>query len=428
MRAAPRVSVIIPVFNCWDLTRNCLLSLRGHALNTDFEVIVADNGSSDATATELAPLGSALFGDAFRFLRFPENINFGPACNAGARAASAPFIFFLNNDTLLTTNCLQPLLRELEEDASLGAVGPLLLYPDDRVQHLGVSFTLNRVLHLYSDFPADHPVVRRKRKLQTLTAAALLLPKKFFFEAGAFCEEYRNGFEDVDLCLQIRRRLGLDLSCIPGCPVIHLEGRSKGRKDCEKSNGTLLSRRCGSMFSPDLHLFGLKDGFEPFISDDYDICLRMTEADEEALEAETAGRDMDFLYELTRRHPLWAGGRVRLIAALDKAGKGKEAAPLFHELVQIRMTAEISREAALFMARHGEDAAAEVYARLHAGLIKSRSDRKAARKFLRRAESHDTFLRKLYDVSIHNRLHPPIDSVPADRNRSAYPSLKEGGT
>jgi hypothetical protein len=144
----------------------------------------------------------------------------------------------------------------------------------------------------------------------------------------------------------------------------------------------------------------VRDGFEPFISDDYDICLRMKAADEEALEAEAAGRDTAFRYALTRRHPLWAGGRARLIADLEKAGKGKEAVLLYHELVLLSMTAEICREAARFMARYGEHAACADYARWYTELSECRSDRTTARKYLRRAGGFDPLLRKLYEEKI----------------------------
>jgi hypothetical protein len=153
------------------------------------------------------------------------------------------------------------------------------------------------------------------------------------------------------------------------------------------------------MFIPDYHLYGMKDGFEPFISDGWDICLRMKAADEEALEAEAAGRDIAFRYALTRRHPLWAGGRARLIADLEKAGKGKEAVPLCHELFYIRMSTECCREAMLFMAKHGEGAF-EYYKLRYAMFSKLMSDRATARKYLQRAERCDTLLRKLYEEKI----------------------------
>ena len=133
MSAPPLFSVIIPVFNKWELTANCLRSLREHTRDCDIEVIVVDNGSSDETAGDLPSLGGELFGRRFLPIRFEENRNFGPACNAGARAASAPLVFFLNNDTVLTPGWAPPLLQALAEDPSLGGVGPLLLYEDETV-------------------------------------------------------------------------------------------------------------------------------------------------------------------------------------------------------------------------------------------------------------------------------------------------------
>ena len=104
----PAFSVIIPVYGRWDLTRACLVSLRDHSCDQAYEVIVVDNASTDDTATELAPLGRSLFGEAFSVLRFTENKNFGPACNAGAAKARAPLLFFLNNDTLMTPDWAPP--------------------------------------------------------------------------------------------------------------------------------------------------------------------------------------------------------------------------------------------------------------------------------------------------------------------------------
>ena len=112
------VSVIIPVFNNWELTRQCLSSLAENS-PADLEVIVVDNGSTDETATGLEPLGQTLFEKHFRRIRFEENRNFAPACNAGAQAAHSEFLFFLNNDTIIRPGWLPPLLAEFSLSLSL---------------------------------------------------------------------------------------------------------------------------------------------------------------------------------------------------------------------------------------------------------------------------------------------------------------------
>ena len=81
------VSVIIPVWNLWDMTEACLRSLATHSAGENMQVVVVDNHSTDATTTELASLGEALFGTSFKAVRMPENVGFARGCNAGARAA-----------------------------------------------------------------------------------------------------------------------------------------------------------------------------------------------------------------------------------------------------------------------------------------------------------------------------------------------------
>ena len=62
------ISCIIPAWNLWETTRACLLSLAEHSQGEDMDVVVVDNGSTDATREALAPLGEQLFGARFTAL------------------------------------------------------------------------------------------------------------------------------------------------------------------------------------------------------------------------------------------------------------------------------------------------------------------------------------------------------------------------
>ncbi len=335
---SPLFSVIIPVFNKWDLTANCLRSLREHTPGDDFEVIVADNASTDETAVGLLPLGRELFGERFTRLRFEANRNFGPACNAGARAAAAPLLFFLNNDTVLTQGWAPPLLKALAEETALGAVGPLLLYGDGTVQHLGVAVGSTGVLHLYRRFPADHPVAQKRRYCQMLTAAALMLPRGLFFDCGGFYEGYINGFEDIELSVRIGQR-GARLLCVPESRVFHLESQTPGRKHSESHNSDLLTRRCGDLLHTDLHRHGLADGFDVFVDDFFEVSLRLRPEEEEALVQAARDQPVPFWLELVRRHPFWIRGREILADALEKQGQ-LEGALLFRASIADALSSE----------------------------------------------------------------------------------------
>ena len=304
-----KVAVIIPVFNQWKLTADCLRSLREHTPDEDVQVIVVDNGSTDETAGSCGGLGCELFGERFEHVRLDENINFGPGCNLGASRADADFLLFLNNDTLLTRGWLPPLLRAFEQRPKLGAVGPLLLYPDqDRVQHLGVTFTpTNHVTHLYHYFPSSHPVVARERNLQAITGAAFMIPAEVFRQAGQFWEEYRNGYEDLDLCWKVRS-LGLTLRCDPGSRVYHLTSQTPGRFDAESHNAHVLARRCQGAFYPDMHRFAHADGYELRLTSTLAANIVRVRS-----EVETKDFGMERLWAEVLAEPLWEAGYERLL-------------------------------------------------------------------------------------------------------------------
>lgn len=319
----PVFSVIIPVFNRWDLTSECLKSLREHTPGSDYEVIVVDNASGDETPAHLPGFGENLFGHRFRYLRFEENRNFGPACNAGAKAAEAPLLFFLNNDTLMTPDWLPPLLKRLENPA-VGMVGPLLLYEDNLVQHMGVVCTPSGFTHLYQHFPKDHQVVHKPRELQVLTAAAILLTKELFFDCGGFFEGYCNGFEDIELSLRVRQA-GKKLVCETSSVIYHLESQSPGRLDANNRNAAILQERCGNDFYIDIHRHGLGDGFAVTLEEHGGLSLQLPEEQDAALVREAVNMPPRDIYFLLKKNPLWRSGYDILSDILEKAGKFQEA-------------------------------------------------------------------------------------------------------
>ncbi len=329
--ADPLVSVLIPAWNLWPMTRECLESLAAHTPPDLIEVCVADNGSTDATATDLTPLGRKLFGDWFSRVRFPDNRGFAAACNAAARQARGEFLFFLNNDTLALPGWLPPLLevwRQPEE--RLGAVGPLLLYEGgERVQHCGVAFSYGGVQHLYASFPADHPAISGRasaaRRFQALTAAALCLPRRLFLELGLFHEGYRNGFEDLDLCRSLTRA-GYALRCVAESRLIHRESLTPGRKKHERENAALYAARWPQPPARDLYDFAGRDGFAVRLTDSLETCVCLPPRQETELNRLATRADApEAVWAMLKAHPVWLGGYERLGALLSGAGRHDDA-------------------------------------------------------------------------------------------------------
>lgn len=323
LQSSPRsYSIIIPVFNKWELTRACLSSLRDHTPGNSFEVIVVDNASSDATPAELPGFGQELFGENFHYIRNAENKNFAGASNQGAKEARTDILFFLNNDTLLTPDWDTPLLNALENDHSLGAVGPMLIYLNDKIQHLGAAiYPDNSIQHFYLNIPATHPLALKRRSLNFITGAALMVNKKNFFAAGAFCEEYINGFEDVEFCCRLRQ-IGLMLTVEPASKIYHLESQSPGRHDREDHNAILFHTRCPGPHRPDFHRVVLDDGYIPYLDRCFETFVTLPQTRLQELEEKSDGStDATLYWNLLSRELFWEAGYKKLAQIFTMNGQ-----------------------------------------------------------------------------------------------------------
>ena len=254
------VSIIIPVFNNLEYTRDCLASIYQHASpEIPFEVIVVDNGSTGGTGVFLQQEQAR---GRVRLLANAENLGFARACNQGARAALGQYLVFLNNDTKVLPGWLEALVNLAQKDETTAVVGAKLLYADDTMQHAGVVFDTDRkVYHLYQGFPQNHPAVNQEREFQAVTAACALFKKKVFFEAGLFDERYVNGIEDLDLCFRIREK-GYKVVYNPQSVVYHYESRTPGRFAKETENANLFLAIWYYEIMPDRDRFFQEDGVQ----------------------------------------------------------------------------------------------------------------------------------------------------------------------
>jgi GT2 family glycosyltransferase/Tfp pilus assembly protein PilF len=252
-------SIIIPVCNRGDLTKQCLLQLAEVTHGCHYEVIVVDNASTDETPSFLA----SLEGD-IRVICNTENLGFAKACNQGARVAQGKYLVFLNNDTIPQSGWLSALIDEVQANPDVSIVGSKLLYSNNTIQHAGVVFSKNCLTpyHIFNGAPCDLPAANVRREFQVVTAACLLIRRRDFESIGCFDEGFRNGFEDVDLCLKVRDQ-GRKVVYQPKSVLYHLEHQTPGRKDPEAEchNRNLLMNRWASKIVVDEDLYTVPEGY-----------------------------------------------------------------------------------------------------------------------------------------------------------------------
>lgn len=231
---APRHSIIVPLYGRIDFMEYQLGLLASGGGMTGTELIyVLDDPPKRRELQLLAESLYLRFGLPFRLLLLGHNVGFAPANNIGLAHARGEFICFLNSDVFPgTPDWMARLVARLEADATLGAVGPLLLFEDGSVQHEGMAF---QPIPLLGDLP--FPLHTRKGwrprdtaglvREQLITGACMVMRRSLAEQLGGFDEAYAIGdFEDTDLCMKIRDR-GLGCAVDHDVRLYHLERKSQ---------------------------------------------------------------------------------------------------------------------------------------------------------------------------------------------------------
>ena len=251
-----RCSIVIPVFNKANLTRQCLFELESlGSTRCETEIIVVDDASTDETQLMLEQ-----FAPRVKVVRQAENRGYAHACNAGASSASGEYLVFLNNDTIPTWGWLDSLIEHAKAHPRAAAVGSKLLYLDGTIQHAGMVIDPGgEPWHLYRTFAADHPAVNKARRFKIVTGASMLMRREAFDDASGFDTAFRNGYEDVDLCLRLGA-LNWEVHYCPSSVLYHLESVSEGRTDHQTANHRLYRDRWADKVKSDLLEYYLEDG------------------------------------------------------------------------------------------------------------------------------------------------------------------------
>lgn len=213
------VSIIIPECGGEHYTEELLAELLPSLQDLDHEVIIVSSGTRKQGRSG---------GESVRVISSERRLSFAEACNLGASDAKQPWLFFLNNDVQITGDAVCALLEDAAADV---IVSPRIFYPDGVVQNLGVSFRNGSVEEI------GHGVLREQMppgEPDAVSAVAMLLSEEVFRKLGGFDEVYKNGYEDLDLCLRARE-YGIKSVICKQADVIHYRGSTEGRyaKDSE---------------------------------------------------------------------------------------------------------------------------------------------------------------------------------------------------
>lgn len=230
----PKVTVIVPTAMKLEFVRRCLTSILRETTYPNVEFIVAVSQRHLETAAQKAFLQELKEYPRVRLLlNDDQSFNYPRTNNAAVRLSDAPIVCFLNDDVeVITRDWLEKLVARVLLD-DVGAIGPMLYYPTDAIQHAGVILGIGGVAgHQFLNMPRGNAGYYGRgileQDLSCVTAACMVMRREAFDGIGGFNEKLAIAFNDVDLCIRIRR-LGWRILWTPVVEMYHHESASLGK-------------------------------------------------------------------------------------------------------------------------------------------------------------------------------------------------------
>jgi GT2 family glycosyltransferase len=211
----PDVDILIPCYNEFEKTVECLLALQRAHTRRSFKIIVADDASPDERMQGLADV------PGLTWLRHAENLHFLGSCNRAFASTSAPFLLLLNNDTQVLDDAVDLLVDAVESHPGVGAAAPMFLYPNGRLQEAGCTLRHDgdSAMTGVGDDPAL-PAYNYRRDIDYGSAAGLMIRREAL-DGRLFDELFAPAYcEDADLCLRIRAA-GWRIVFEPKAKIVH---------------------------------------------------------------------------------------------------------------------------------------------------------------------------------------------------------------
>ena len=204
----------------------------------NFEVVIVENNSTEKETFEYYDNINDQYSFDIKVVYYKDKFNYSKINNYGLKYCSGEYILFMNNDIeMINEDSLKEMMDYIVRK-DVGAVGAKLLYDDKTIQHAGViigiggiaSHAFKNVFDLQSSYMNRAQIVQ---DLNAVTAAVLLTKKSILNQIKGFDEDFSVAFNDIDLCLRIRR---LDKLIVynPYACFYHYESKTRGYEDTKE--------------------------------------------------------------------------------------------------------------------------------------------------------------------------------------------------
>lgn len=234
IKGTPKVSILIANYEHIDDLKICLNSIFNKTTWPDYEIVIVENNSTSKEIFDFYEQVQREH-DNVRVVTWSGKFNYSAINNYGAQYCTGEYLLLLNNDIqIITPDWIQEMLM-FAQRKDVGAIGAMLYYPDNTIQHAGVIVGLGGVAgHSHKGFyRGSNGHMNRLTFVQNysaVTAACIMISKNVWGKVDGMDEKYEVAFNDVDLCLRIREA-GYLIVWTPFAELYHYESKSRGYED-----------------------------------------------------------------------------------------------------------------------------------------------------------------------------------------------------
>ena len=227
-RSDPLVDIIIPSMNHENTLVRCFDSIERLSRYPNYRITVMLNGPANFGELLTTYDGH----NRIRFRHYTETFNFSRINNVAAMKSEGEVLLFLNDDIEITqADWLEGLLEHALRK-EVGAVGPMLLYPNGTIQHAGISVDPDWIAF---DFHKGLPEsgagydsrAQTVQNVSVVTGACLCTRRECFLDVGGFDEDFPLAYNDVDYCLKLIEKKR-HVVYTPFVRAIHHESLTRG--------------------------------------------------------------------------------------------------------------------------------------------------------------------------------------------------------
>lgn len=249
VKGKPLVSILIPNKDQVDTLDKCLRSIEERTDYDNYEIIIIENNSTEQKTFDYY---NQICNDKIRVVYWKKEFNYSAINNFGVDQAKGEYLLLLNNDMeVISRDWMSELLGHCQRP-EVGAVGARLYYPDDTVQHAGIIIGIGGVagsvfVGMKRGYTGYMHRAAIQQDLSAVTAACMMIKRSVFEEAGRLEEQLKVAFNDVDLCLKIRKN-GYLIVYDPYVELYHYESKTRGAEDTKEKvrrfQGEIEYMRC----------------------------------------------------------------------------------------------------------------------------------------------------------------------------------------